>query len=86
VLLLSGGLDPVTPPAYATEVAATLTDARSIVAPGFGHIVSSHGCAPRLVASFVDAAGFDTLPASCIDYLQRSTRPLLWPDRLGARP
>lgn len=86
VLLLSGGLDPVTPPPYADEVASTLTHARSIVAPGYGHIVSSHGCAPRLIAHFVDAAGFDTLPSSCIDQLRQSVRPLLWPDRLGARP
>ena len=86
VLLLSGGLDPVTPPAYADEVAATLTHAKSIVAPGFGHIVSSHGCVPRMIARFVDTAGFDTLPQSCIDYLQHSVRPLMWPDGLGARP
>ena len=66
VLLLSGGLDPVTPPRYAEEVARTLSHARSIVAPGFGHIVSSRGCAPRLIARFIDAAGFDTLPATCV--------------------
>ncbi|MEO8847122.1 MAG: alpha/beta fold hydrolase [Casimicrobiaceae bacterium] len=86
MLLLSGGLDPVTPPAYAAEVAATLQHAKSIVAPGYGHIVSSHGCAPRLVARFIDSAGFDTLPQSCIEHLAHSAPPLLWPDRLGARP
>lgn len=86
VLLLSGGLDPVTPPAYADEVAATLTHAKSIVAPGYGHIVSSHGCVPRLIARFVDSAGFDTLPPTCIEYLRQSTRPLMWPNRLGAQP
>ncbi|HEY5365354.1 MAG TPA: alpha/beta hydrolase, partial [Casimicrobiaceae bacterium] len=86
MLLLSGGLDPVTPPAYAAEVVATLANARSIVAPGYGHIVSSHGCAPRLIARFIDAAGFDTLPPSCIEHLTQSTRPLTWPDRLGAEP
>ena len=86
VLLLSGGLDPVTPPANAALVAATLSHAKSIVAPGYGHIVSSHGCAPRLVAKFIDTAGFDALPQSCIDHLQQSTPPLLWPDGLGAQP
>jgi len=86
MLLLSGGLDPVTPPAYAAEVAATLTHVRSIVAPGYGHIVSSHGCAARLIARFIDTAGFDTLPPSCIEHLTQSTPPLTWPDRLGAEP
>lgn len=82
-LLLSGGLDPVTPPAYATEVAKTLSSSKTIVARGFGHIVSPHACAPRLVAAFVDVAGFSTLPQSCIDFLASSRRPPPWPDNLA---
>jgi len=85
-LLLSGGLDPVTPPAYAEEVARTLTNSKLIVATGFGHIVSSQGCAPRLVASFVETAGFAELPSACLEHLQKSERPPLWPDRLGPKP
>ena len=85
-LLLSGGLDPVTPPAYAEEAARTLTNSKLIVATGFGHIVSSQGCAPRLVASFVETAGFAELSPSCIEHLQKSERPPLWPDRLGPKP
>ena len=54
VLLLSGGLDPVTPPAYGAEVREALSHSRHVVAPGYGHIVSPHACAPRLVAAFVD--------------------------------
>jgi pimeloyl-ACP methyl ester carboxylesterase len=83
VLLLSGGLDPVTPPAYAVEVARNLTTSRHIVARGFGHIVSPRACAPRLIAAFVDEAGFTTLPQSCIDFLEHSQRPPAWPDRLA---
>jgi pimeloyl-ACP methyl ester carboxylesterase len=86
VLLLSGGLDPVTLPRYAAEVAKSLAHARSIVAPGFGHIISSRGCVPRLIARFVDAAGFDTLPSTCVDWLAKTTPPLLWPDRLEPKP
>ncbi|MEO8536739.1 MAG: alpha/beta fold hydrolase, partial [Betaproteobacteria bacterium] len=82
-LLLSGGLDPVTPPAYAAEVARTLPRSRQLVATGFGHIVSPHACAPRLIAAFVDAAGFDTLPKSCIEFLGGTRRPAPWPDRLA---
>jgi hypothetical protein len=45
--------------------------------------VSPHACGPRLVAAFVDRAGFDKLPASCIEYFTKSTRPPLWPDHLA---
>ena len=86
VLLLSGGLDPVTPPAYAAEVAKGLTASRQVVARGFGHIVSPHACAPRLIAAFVDAAGFAKLPQTCVDFLEHSQRPPSWPDRLAPQP
>ena len=82
-LLLSGGLDPVTPPAYAAEVARTLANSRHVVASGFGHIVSTHACAPRLIAAFVDDAGFSRLAQTCLDFLERSKRPPSWPDRLA---
>ena len=86
VLLLSGGLDPVTPPAYGAEVAKTLSHSRHIVALGYGHNVSPHACAPRLIAAFVEEAGFARHPQSCIAFLEHSTRPPLWPDRLAPRP
>jgi pimeloyl-ACP methyl ester carboxylesterase len=86
VLLLSGGLDPVTPPEYGTDVAKGFPNSRHVVASGFGHIVSPHACAPRLVAAFVDNAGFDKLPADCIEFFAHSTRPPLWPDRLAPLP
>jgi pimeloyl-ACP methyl ester carboxylesterase len=85
-LLLSGGLDPVTPPTYARDVARTLARSRHIVARGYGHIVTPHGCAPRLVAAFVDDPSFATLPASCIEHLERSARTPPWPDRLAPKP
>ena len=86
VLILSGGLDPVTPPANGAEVAKTLPASRHIVARGYGHIVSPHACAPRLIAAFIDDPSFATLPASCVEHFEKSVRPPLWPDRLGARP
>jgi pimeloyl-ACP methyl ester carboxylesterase len=86
VLLLSGGLDPVTPPANAEEVGKTLRNSRHVVAAGYGHIVSPHACGPRLLAAFVDRAGFDTLPQPCLDHFANSKRPPLWPDRLAPAP
>jgi hypothetical protein len=82
-LLLSGGLDPVTPPAYAAQVAQTLPASRHVVAPGFGHIVSPHGCGPRLIAAFVEHAGIDRLPSVCIERFEASSPPASWPNRLG---
>ncbi|HZQ62661.1 MAG TPA: alpha/beta fold hydrolase [Casimicrobiaceae bacterium] len=85
-LLLSGGLDPVTPPAYADEVAKTLRNSRHVIAAGYGHNVSPHACAPRLIAQFIEDAGFANLPESCIRYFEHSTPPPAWPDRLAPRP
>jgi pimeloyl-ACP methyl ester carboxylesterase len=86
VLLLSGGLDPVTPPSYGVEVARGFPTSRHIVAQGFGHIVSPHACAPRLIAAFIDEAGFTTLPQPCIEFLEHSKRPPSWPDPLAPQP
>lgn len=86
VLILSGGLDPVTPPENGERVAKTLPNSRHVVARGYGHIVSPHACGPRLIAAFVNDAGFDRLPADCMRDLERSERPPLWSDRFEARP
>lgn len=85
VLILSGGLDPVTPPANGDLVAKTLSHSRHIVARGYGHIVSPHACAPRLIAAFIDDPTFASLPAACVAHFERSKGPLPWPDRLGPR-
>jgi pimeloyl-ACP methyl ester carboxylesterase len=78
VLILSGGLDPVTPPWNGKKVAETLPNSRHIIAAGYGHIVSPHACAPRLIEKFIDEGGFGTLPQSCLDYFATSARPPLF--------
>lgn len=83
VLILSGGLDPVTPPANGEAVAKSLTNHRHLVAPGYGHIVSPHACAPRVLAAFVDDAGFANLPSDCVKQLAESRPPALWSGLLG---
>jgi pimeloyl-ACP methyl ester carboxylesterase len=85
-LLLSGGLDPVTPAANGAEMARTLTRSRHVVAAGYGHIVSAHACGPRLIAAFVDHPDFSRLPSACVGHFEGSVRPMLWPDALGPRP
>ena len=77
-------MDPVTPPAYGSEVAKGFPASRHIVAPGYGHIVSVHACGPRLLAAFVDQAGFAKLPAGCVEYFEKSTPPPVWAGQLRA--
>jgi pimeloyl-ACP methyl ester carboxylesterase len=53
-LLLSGALDPVTPPRRAQEAARYMAKAQLLTAPNVGHGVSQLGCAPRLLRAFLD--------------------------------
>jgi pimeloyl-ACP methyl ester carboxylesterase len=85
-LIFSGGMDPVTPPAYGAEVAKDLPNGRHIVAPGYGHIVSQHACGPRLIATFVDDASTSRLSRSCIDLFEKSVMPPLFVNRLAPSP
>ena len=82
-LILSGGLDPATPPANGAEVAKTLLSSRHIVARGYGHIISPHACGPRLIAAFIDRPDFSSLPSACVDHFEKSSGPALWVDNLG---
>jgi pimeloyl-ACP methyl ester carboxylesterase len=67
-LLLSGELDPVTPPRYAAEVmAAGLTNALHVTVRGQGHGIAGIGCAPRLIARFLEAASVEAVDARCLD-------------------
>jgi len=70
VLLLSGELDPITPPEYAARVATTLSNSRHIVAPGQGHTVLVRGCIPKLAAEFLDSADPKALDPACVQKLK----------------
>ena len=69
VLLLSGQLDPVTPPRYGEDVVRHLPNGRHLVAPGQGHNVFGNGCAPQLMGRFIAAADAKSLDASCLQQL-----------------
>lgn len=70
-LLLAGGLDPATTPAYAEAAARSLRHSRVLVAPGAGHIVSSAGCAPRLIGAFLEHADPAAVDGSCLAAIRR---------------
>ena len=70
-LLLSGALDPVTPPSWGEEVLGGLSNARHLIAPGAGHGVITRGCADDLVAEFIESGDHADLDASCLERIRR---------------
>ncbi|QOY96528.1 alpha/beta fold hydrolase [Massilia sp. UMI-21] len=64
-LLLSGALDPVTPPRRAESAARYMRHAQHVVVANAGHGVSQLGCAPRLLRAFLDKPQ-EKLDASCL--------------------
>ncbi len=75
VLLLSGELDPVTPPRWGDHAAATLENARHLVVPGAAHGTLMVGCVPDLIGQFLDTADPAALDDAC---LADMTRPRFW--------
>jgi pimeloyl-ACP methyl ester carboxylesterase len=73
VLVLSGGLDPATPPRHGARVAERLGNARHIVSPFLGHIVSTQGCAPAQIAHFIRDASFERVDEACLTRLPPAT-------------
>jgi len=65
-LLLSGALDPVTPPSRAERVRPVLPLSQHGIAANAAHIVSSSGCAPTLLRRFLDAPT-QSLDTACLD-------------------
>jgi pimeloyl-ACP methyl ester carboxylesterase len=65
-LLLSGEADPVTPPAAAARAAAGLRRSVSVVVRGQGHGQLAVGCAPRVIAGFLEALSTTGLDTTCL--------------------
>ena len=72
VLMLSGALDPVTPPRRADAAARYMTHAQHFVVANGGHIVSPLGCAPRLLREFLDQPALP-LKAECLKEIPAPT-------------
>ncbi|MCR9162169.1 MAG: alpha/beta hydrolase [Nannocystaceae bacterium] len=81
-LVLSGAIDPVTPPRWGEHALAGLSNGRHIVVPGAGHGITTLPCADEVLAEFFatgDARGVD---ASC---LESRTRPPFFIDFAGPK-
>ena len=73
VLVLSGEFDPITPPAYGTQLSESLRNALHYVAPGQGHGVIARGCIARITTEFLrttDLAATRKNEDGCIAQLQ----------------
>ena len=75
VLLLSGGVDPATPPRHGERVARALGPAaQHVVVPNAGHGVMAIGCTRDIVYRFIDAADDEdatSVDASCVKAIPR---------------
>lgn len=67
ILILSGELDPVTPPEYGEEAAAQFSNSLHLVATGRGHTVITNQCISSIAAEFVRTASVDDLDTGCLD-------------------
>ena len=65
VLMLSGALDPVTPPRRAEAAGKHMAHAQHLVVANAGHGISQLGCTPRLLREFLDRPG-EPVQAACL--------------------
>lgn len=74
ILMISGGLDPVTPPAWADALAATLPRSRHIVIRDSGHVFDGMSgvdtCLDPLMIRFLETADPASLDARCIESMK----------------
>lgn len=70
-LILSGDLDPVTPPRWGEVMKKHFSNALHVVVPGAGHNTSTTGCVPDLIAGFIGQASVAGLDASCVRKVRR---------------
>jgi len=70
VLMISGGLDPVTPPAWAAQVARALPNGRQVTIAAMGHIFDGLSavdtCFDPMLLRFYDSGDAKSVDASCV--------------------
>jgi pimeloyl-ACP methyl ester carboxylesterase len=70
-LVLSGDIDPVTPPGWGDSVAKHLRNSRHLTVPATGHGVLATPCGQALIRDFIDKADAATLDVSCVSHIRR---------------
>jgi pimeloyl-ACP methyl ester carboxylesterase len=82
-LVLSGELDPVTPPSWGEAVLSGLERSRHVVLRSSGHGAMTTACGRKLVRDFVAQGSADALDATCADTI---TRPPFFAGPFGPDP
>ena len=72
-LILSGNLDPVTPPSNGDYVAKTLPNSHHVVAKNTAHIVATNTCANKIINEFLTTKDPKALDESCLDDIPEET-------------
>ncbi|HEY7114112.1 MAG TPA: alpha/beta fold hydrolase [Thermoanaerobaculia bacterium] len=78
VLIFSGALDPVTPPANGDRVARTLSHSRHIVVPDGGHSfdgLEDRDCVATLRSEFIEKGSVEGLDTGCVAAIHRPPFP-----------
>jgi len=70
-LILSGELDPVTPPSWGEGVARQWKNSKHIVVPGTGHGTMGAGCVMKLITKFLQDGSVAQLDAGCVSKVER---------------
>jgi pimeloyl-ACP methyl ester carboxylesterase len=70
-LILSGEVDPVTPPSWGAQVASRWKNGRHVVVPATGHGTWSSGCVMELMAQFLNEGSASNLDTSCVVQVKR---------------
>ena len=83
VLVLSGEIDPVTPPAYGDRAIRDMPNALHIINPFQGHVQIALGCMPRVVANFIQRGLTEDVDYGCLERLRAEP---FFVDANGPRP
>ncbi|MGE3492838.1 MAG: alpha/beta fold hydrolase [Vicinamibacterales bacterium] len=70
-LVMSGEIDPVTPPVWGEEITRHLPNSKHIVMPGTGHTAGGTGCGLRIIRAFLDKGDTDGLDTGCMANAKR---------------
>ena len=70
-LVMSGEIDPVTPPVWGEAIAKHLSASKHIVMPGTGHTAGGTACGGRLIRAFLAKGDADGLDTSCMANVKR---------------
>ncbi|RYZ93928.1 MAG: alpha/beta fold hydrolase [Moraxellaceae bacterium] len=70
VLMLSGAVDPVTPPRWAELVKKGLVNSTHVVIPGGHHITTQEGCIAQLMTAFIANGNANDLDVRCAQNIQ----------------